>query len=129
MMRKTSIYSFLVTVVLLTSCSPKRASLTAIDNGGQVQVNAGDQLVIELEGNPSTGYNWEAQDLDTSMFKQVGEVVFTSANPGLVGSSGTLTLTYKILKTGTSTLSLIYHRSWETGVAPEDIFTVTVVAK
>ncbi len=103
--------------------------LTASDNGKTVDVKANTEIVISLDGNITTGYTWEAKDLDTSMLQQVGEPEFKSSDPSLVGSGGTITLTFKSLKAGTTTLNLVYHRSWEKDVAPLSTYTVTIVAK
>jgi inhibitor of cysteine peptidase len=121
--------ALVVMLVLTTGCGSVQTQLSAADNGKTVEVRAGNQITIVLEGNPSTGYTWEAKDLDTSMFQQVGETEFRSDNPGLVGAGGTLTLTFKVLKTGTSTLTLVYHQPWETNVEPQNTFVVTVTAK
>jgi inhibitor of cysteine peptidase len=85
--------------------------------------------VVELDGNPSTGYTWEAKDLDDSMIQQVGEAEFQSSNPGLIGAGGTLTLKFKTLKVGTTSLTLVYHRPWETGVKPLSSFTTMITVK
>jgi inhibitor of cysteine peptidase len=115
---------------LATACSQaKSVTLTAAEKGSQIFVKVGDQIVISLDGNPSTGYTWEAQDLDPTIFEQIGEVTFTSTNPGLVGSGGTLTITFKALKPGTAPLTLAYHRPWETGTNPIETFTITVTVK
>jgi inhibitor of cysteine peptidase len=117
-------------IILATACSPaKPVNLTAADKGSQVSVKVGGQVVITLDGNPSTGYTWEAQGLDTTIFKQVGEATFVSSDPGLVGAGGTLTLTFNVLKAGTASLTLEYHRPWETGVDPLDTFSITVTVK
>ena len=118
-----------VTMILSTGCGPREVKVTTAENGGQIEVKAGDQFVVELEGNPSTGYTWEARDLDTNMFQQIGDAEFTSGDPGLVGAGGTLALTFKAIQAGTGTLTLVYHRSWEPDVAPADTFTVTVIVK
>lgn len=131
------IYLFiLAAAIVMSGCniSPQpeptpRPALTIADHGGQVELAAGDLIVVTLEGNPSTGYTWEVQDLDTSMFEMVGEPVFESSSPGLVGAGGTLTLTFKALQPGTATLNLVYHRPWETEVEPADAFSVTVVVE
>ena len=121
---------FLLVITMITACSPaKNVVLTASDNGKQVNFKVGEQIVITLNGNPSTGYSWEAKDLVTAIFEQVGDPVFQSSNPALVGSGGTLTLTFKTLKVGTSPLTLIYHRPWETGVEPIDTFSISVTVK
>ncbi len=131
MVRKIMSFIPLVALLILaTACSSaKQVSLTAADNAGKAEVQVGGQIVITLDGNPSTGYTWEVKDLDTTMFEQVGDPSFSSSNPGLVGSGGTLTLTFKALKAGTAPLTLVYHRPWETGVDPTDPFTVTVTVK
>ena len=120
-----------VILILATACSktPQTATLTSANNGGKVEVKVGGQIIVNLDSNPSTGYTWEAQSLDATMFKQVGDSVFSSSSPGLVGSGGTLALTFDTLKAGTSMLTLVYHRPWETGVDPTNTFTVTVKAK
>ena len=122
--------SLILILILATACtSPQSVTLTSADNGGKAVVEAGGQIIIKLDGNPSTGYTWEAKDLDATMFKQAGDPVFSSSNPGLVGSGGTLTLTFDTLKAGTSTLNLIYHRPWESGVEPINTFSVSVTVK
>jgi inhibitor of cysteine peptidase len=108
---------------------PEQVNLTASDNGQKISLFAGQELVIQLPGNPSTGYTWEAKNLDAGMFQQVGEAVFAASNSNLVGSGGTLTLTFRVLKTGSAALTLVYHRSWETGVAPLQTFSITAVVK
>jgi predicted secreted protein len=82
-----------------------------------------------LNGNPSSGYTLETKDLDTTMFEQVVDAVITSSNPGLVGSDGTLTMTFKALKAGTAHLTLVYHLPSETGIDPIDTFAVIVSLK
>ena len=131
-MSRNKFFLVALTAVLLlaTACSsPKSVTLTSTNNGGKVEVQVSGQIIIKLDGNPSTGYTWEAKDLDVTLFKRVGDPVFSSSSPGLVGSGGTLTLTFNALKAGTSQLTLIYHRPWETGVDPINTFTVTVTVK
>jgi inhibitor of cysteine peptidase len=116
-------------LILMTACNPARMKLTANDNGKQVEVKAGAELRITLEANLSTGYAWEAQGLDSALFAQVGDPEYKVFSPGLVGSGGKQVFTFKALQAGTGTLTLVYHRSWETGVAPLDTFSVTVTVK
>lgn len=129
MSRKILFFTTLILVLTLAACSLAAVQLTADDNGGQVEVEAGQEFTIVLSGNPSTGFTWEAKDLDTTMFELVGEPEFVSDDPGLVGAGGTLTLTFKALQAGTVPLTLVYHRPWETDVEPIDTFSVTVTVK
>jgi len=128
----------IIIVLILSACShlqsvqvspPEQLPIATADNGTKVNAFVGQELVITLEGNPSTGYTWETKDLDTTMFQQVGDATFTSSNPNLVGAGGTQTLTIKALKAGTATLTLVYHRPWETGVAPANTFSVVLMIK
>jgi inhibitor of cysteine peptidase len=106
-------------------------TLTEADNGKTVNLNVGETLVVRLASNPSTGYTWETKDLDTQMLEQVGEAAFESPDtpPDLVGAGGILVRTFKALEPGTTTLTLVYHRPWETDVAPLQTFSVTVTVK
>ncbi len=114
-------------LVFSSACgAANQVTLTAADKDSQVDIAKGGIIVITLEGNPSTGFSWEARDLNSAMFEQVGEPVFTSSNPDLIGSGGTVTLTFKTLQAGTAALNLVYHRSWETGVDPLDTYSVSV---
>lgn len=130
-MKSKLLYTFLavtlVSIILSTTgCS---SALTGKDNGTTVTVKTGGTFTVKLEGNPSTGYTWEAKDLDTSILEQVGDATFSGGAPGVVGSPGNLTLTFKALQPGTTTLTLVYHRPWETDVDPIDTFSVTVIVK
>ena len=138
MKRLSIILTALVAIVILSACShpqsvqvspPEQLPIATSDNGTKVNAFVGQELVITLDGNPSTGYTWETKDLDTTMFLQVGDAKFTSSNPNLVGSGGTQTLTIRVLKTGTATLTLIYHHPWETGVEPVETFSIAVNVK
>jgi inhibitor of cysteine peptidase len=130
MLRRISFLILIVGMLVITaSCSTSQSKLTIADNGKAIIVNAGEQIVVELDGNPSTGYTWEAKDLDASLLQQVGQASFKSSNPGLVGAGGTLTLIFKTLKAGTTNLELVYHRPWETDVKPLSTFVVKLTVK
>jgi inhibitor of cysteine peptidase len=116
-------------LILTTGCGQQKLALTAADKGSQVEVAVGQKILVTLDGNPSTGYSWDVKELETSLLEQVGEAKFESNAPSLVGSGGTQTLTFKALQAGTTTLTLVYHRPWETEVEPIDTFSVTVVIR
>ncbi len=124
------LYTALISMlVLFTGCGGNSLVVTVNENGKTVTINSGATFIVKLDGNPTTGYTWTAKDLDTTMLEQVGDPIFDSTNPVLVGSGGTLTLKFRALKVGMTTLTLIYHRPWETGVEPLDTFSVTVNVK
>jgi predicted secreted protein len=65
--------------------------------------------------------------LDASKLKQVGDAEFTSGNPGMFGVGGILTLTFKTVKAGVTTLMLVYCRHWETNVKPLGKFKAKLI--
>ena len=128
---KTKIMFAVVTmvfVVALAACSSKTVKVDESMNGQTITVKKGEMIEVSLPGNPTTGFNWAAADLDTSILSQKGDAAF-KADSNLVGAGGMVTLTFEAIETGTTTLTLNYMRSWETAVAPEKVFTLTVVVE
>lgn len=99
------------------------------DLGQKVVLQEGQNLVITLEANPSTGYRWDVADAANQVLAQAGEPEFESGAQGqadVVGASGVQILRFEAKETGTTTLTLVYHRPWETGVEPLETLTVEV---
>jgi inhibitor of cysteine peptidase len=128
----TSILVMLTGILLLSACGsiPEPIQLGAEANGTQVELKVGQQVVISLESNPTTGFGWHVPFVDEGVLTQVGEVEFTQGEEaeGLVGAGGIETLTFEAVAKGTTTLTLTYDRSWES-VDPEQTFTLTIVIK
>ena len=118
--------------LLLTALSACGASnevkLDAGDAGSQVELNAGQTLVVSLEGNPTTGYTWEAAELDEQVLRQVGEAEF-KPDSDAIGAGGVQTLRFETVNSGQTTLKLVYHRPWEEDVEPLETFSVQVVVR
>jgi len=102
-------------------------NLVAKDSGGQVQMKVGQNLVISLKDNPSTGYRWETVELDESILPLLTrDYKQRDAKPGMVGVGGTLTFGFKAIAAGQTSIKLIYARplSGEDDIA--DTFAVAV---
>ncbi len=95
-------------------------------NDGQTVELRGDQIfVIDLEGNPSTGYTWAVAEVDDTILRQVGEVEFEPYSPDLIGSPGRQHIRLRAVAGGQTDLMLAYRRPWETA-APLKTFSVQV---
>jgi inhibitor of cysteine peptidase len=104
------------------------AALGEGDNGTAITAQAGQQLVVELPSNPTTGFMWVVAE--SGPLAQKGEAAYESpAKPGVVGAGGTETFTFTAEKSGTGTLKLEYRRPWEKDVAAEDVWSVTVTVE
>jgi predicted secreted protein/Tol biopolymer transport system component len=100
------------------------------DNGGQIELELGRILVVTLESNPTTGYKWEQADAQEHILQQKGEAVFIPADTGempLAGGGGQQVLRFKAIRTGRTTLKLIYHRPWEQGLEPLQSYSLEVL--
>jgi inhibitor of cysteine peptidase len=131
MFRLTILLVVALVVLALGACgpvAPKQLNLSEKDAGSTVQLRAGDTLEVVLEGNPTTGYQWEVGAGDTAVIKQVGEAQF-QPDTSAIGSPGKITLRFTAVAAGQTALKLIYHRPFEQNVPPVKTFEVTVVVK
>lgn len=79
-------------------------------NNDEIKTKVGEIFSVELESNPTTGYQWE-ENFDEKKVKLVDKnfVLPSSA----FGASGKETFTFEALSEGTSTIRLDYKRAWE----------------
>jgi N-acetylneuraminic acid mutarotase/predicted secreted protein len=98
------------------------------DDGGQIELELGQILVVTLESNPSTGYRWELLENNESILKQFGQAEFKpsdTSEPPMVGAGGWEIFRFKAVSSGQMTLELVYHRSWE-DVEPLKTFSILI---
>jgi inhibitor of cysteine peptidase len=123
----------LASVIGLAGCGgPKPVTVTKADSGSTVTLAEGQDLVIELESNPSTGYTWEVKEIDPGVLEQAGDPEYkqpAKSDPQLVGQGGTQVFTFHAAGKGTTIIQLIYHRTWEKDVEPAETFSLTVTVQ
>jgi inhibitor of cysteine peptidase len=118
-------------VTLLGSLTGCLGSLSEIQldesaDGGGVTTSVSMRVVVTLTSNPSTGYQWELTELDTSVLENTSH---TYVAPGTVmpGAPGSERWEFAACAPGTTTLRLEYRRPWEPAeVDPADTVRVTV---
>ncbi|MCU0485384.1 MAG: protease inhibitor I42 family protein [Anaerolineales bacterium] len=103
---------------------PQELQLTEQNDGGVVSLN-GEVLVLNLESNPSTGYGWQVQGLDTRLLRQLEATEWKPHVQGKLGGWGTEVLRFAAVARGQASLHLVYARPWESA-APIKSFTVEV---
>lgn len=125
----TAIFLTLV-ALLLVGCTAAAGpmQISEQDAGKTIEMKTGDILVVSLEGNITTGYNWVPAPQTPELLKQVGETEVTPTSD-LVGAPGQIVLKFEAVAAGQTVLHLDYKRPWETNVRPEKTFEVTVVVK
>ncbi len=133
MIKKAILFVVLIIIALLLASCVKPASKTVTiseaDKGSVVQLKQGDILEVALSGNPSTGFSWQADDLDESILKPKGEWDFSprSDDSNLIGGGGTMTVRYEIARKGKALLRLLYRQSFDPDTPPEKSFEVSVI--
>ncbi len=98
--------------------------MTLDNNGERVALGPGDTIEVHLEGNATTGFNWELVDLDPKVISTEGEPVYETADTDLVGTAGTWIWTLVAQQPGECVVQFVYHRSWE-DEQPEATFSFT----
>jgi len=105
------------------------SELSNKDNGQNIEYLANMRFNLNLEGNPSTGYNWKILAMDSSKIEYLGHSDYVYIEPIKPGSSGRCTYEFKTKGKGNSILKLGYLREWEKGIPPIDSFKVNINIK
>jgi len=130
---KTSFFVLMILTLLagsLAACqsTAEPVKISEQDAGGTITLKTGDTLLVELDGNITTGFNWIPAQQDPVLLNQMGETEVTPES-GQLGAPGKIVLQFKAVAQGQTLLHIDYKRSWETGVEPEKTFEVTVVVR
>lgn len=97
----------------------------------RAELKVGETQVLELEGNPTTGFSWAlAEPLPADSPVHVTIAYEAADSPrGLVGRGGVFKVRYTGVAPGTATVVLVYARPWEKGKAPHMKTNLTVTVK
>ena len=115
------------------STQPKSASpvlvITDQDNGKDVDLPAGDTLVIRLKSNPSTGYVWAIKGDPSPLRLVKSSAQKTGQTSRAVGAPATQEFRLTAASAGMASLTLEYRRPWEYTAGPAKTFKVKVNAR
>ena len=134
MERTIAILLIATAVWLAPSCDSTEApeptvlALTADDDGSTQTVRVSDTLIVELAGNPTTGYSWSVASMDQDVLNLEDDDYTPDLAERRIGAGGVYRFTFLAKRAGQTDIHLIYKRAWESGL-PDDEFTVTVVVE
>lgn len=131
-----SLTSFLSSGIPTSLAGPSSDEIivTLTNDGDIITVNEGQLLVVKLEAQPGTGYAWEVDNLP-SLLQQAGpptieadesKQLTTPQTADIVGNPVLQVFQFQPIQVGQDTLRLVYHRSWETDIAPTETFTLQI---
>jgi inhibitor of cysteine peptidase len=123
--RKLIVMLGVIFIVMFSCVQAGGRTIRASDDGDEIELRKGRTLAVSLAGNPSTGYTWEAVELDETVLRQIGEASFKPESNDL-GAPGEQIIRFRAVGEGSTTLRLVYHRPWE-DAEPERTFFVDVI--
>ncbi len=86
--------------------------VTSEDNGTSMSMVPDAEVLVVLDSNATTGYEWAVDEFDTSVVAFLGSA-YVAPEDGVVGQGGTQELRFRALAAGTTTVTLKYWRPWE----------------
>ena len=105
--------------------------VTEDDAGTEIALRVGDSLIVALDSNPTTGFEWVLVSIsDESVLSKVHNEYKgpePTASP-LVGQGGEELWTFQPLKAGNATIEMMYARPWES-VPPAETFNISVTVQ
>ena len=110
---------------LLTACAHQPAHNVTVEEQSDCpkQLHIGQQLIVSLPSNPTTGYRWAIQDSAGGVLRSLGPEVYSSSDNGqLLGSGGKSTWRFEVFAAGTGRLRLTSQQPWEPETEPAQVF-------
>ncbi len=104
----------LLAAMALAGCGGATATTTTYTEADSaITAKVGEQFIITLEGNETTGYTW-AESFDSAALELVNkEYKAAEQAEGMVGGGGASYFTFQGLQAGASTVTMTYKRPWE----------------
>ncbi|MDR0822260.1 MAG: protease inhibitor I42 family protein [Endomicrobium sp.] len=87
----------------------------------RVYTDVGEEVKIDLEANPTTGYSWTVSEPEKLNILEIINEQYNASKrseiseANLTGASGTQTFTFKVIKSGIDVVRFEYARPWQKG--------------
>ena len=99
--------------------------LTEQDNGQTVGAVVDQSILVNLRGNPSTGYTWLLMSTNGDSVVPTGPAAYNADPGGGPGSPGTFSFPFRAVHSGATTLALDYLQPWDPASVLQT-FSVTI---
>jgi inhibitor of cysteine peptidase len=97
--------------------------------GEDIKIGVGQEFIIALGSNDTTGYSWEASYDETMLELIGGKSTYEVDEVGddVVGAGGVELFRFLTLEAGETEITLVYAQHWEGGgVGETKVFTVVI---
>jgi inhibitor of cysteine peptidase len=118
-----------VGLALLAACAAQPKQNVTVEKPGEcpVQLTNGQNLILSLPSNPTTGYRWAIQDSAGGVLHALGPEVYRNPeDAGIVGSAGVSTWRFQAFAPGSGRLRLTSQQPWAPEVLPVDVFDCAI---
>lgn len=102
-----------LTVTKTQSWQPR--SYTVDGEGYSAQVVNGNELILDLDANPTTGYSWVITSVPEQFSSDYDNYIQDEAEEGMTGVGGTQEYHIIALNDGTGIMTLEYKQDWDGG--------------
>lgn len=102
-----------LTVAKTQSWQPK--SYTVEGEGYSAQVVNGNELILDLDANPTTGYSWMITSVPEQFSSDYDNYIQDEAEEDMTGVGGTQEYHIIALNDGTGIMTLEYKQDWDGG--------------
>lgn len=92
-------------------------------------VKVGQDFLIALPANPTTGYSWTAKSGSSAIMVEGSAYQPSTAGKGMMGAGGQQIFVLEATRAGTATVTFSYARPWQKGMKPARTMTFTITAK
>ncbi|MDD5044222.1 MAG: protease inhibitor I42 family protein [Candidatus Omnitrophica bacterium] len=116
-------------LLLSTGCRNTYGQAVQKTASTSIEVNLGENAVISLEANHTTGYSWQLTDPIDKDILELVDSKYIASNTGLIGSGGKEVWTFKTLKKGKTEVSLKYTQPWDKNTPPAKETTFIIIVK
>ncbi|MCO6523894.1 MAG: protease inhibitor I42 family protein [Candidatus Schmidhempelia sp.] len=126
--------SVIISATMLSACSGRLHSPSKLENDHDCKplyVKVGEKIVISLDSNPSTGYDWllvNQPDFLTQLDTKRNIYQNQSSNAPLGKPSKSIWY-YQINAKGTGQLQFNYQRPWQQQIFPEFQFNCQIISR
>ena len=111
---------FIAAAFAVAACGDSDDEVFVTSQAGAIEVSPGEEFVVSLESNASTGYAWE---LSAPLAESVVELVsdtYIEGDTDIVGAPGRQELRFRALADGSTYIQLWYVRSFDDPAEPTE---------
>ncbi|AZF35831.1 putative lipoprotein [Pseudomonas sp. R4-34-07] len=117
-----------LSLALLSACASAPKQNISVDDQSAcpLQLKSGQNLILTLPSNPTTGYRWAIQDSAGGVLRALSPEVYSSSESGVIGGGGQSTWRFQAFTAGQGRLRLTSQQPWEPEAEPAQTFDCAI---